>query len=104
MALWNTPDLGIRPRGPPPVARRRPIRRPSPEALEARRLLATTYSITDIGAVPSVNLTYNWAVINNASPAQVVDGEGADGQAFIWDSAHGLKDLGTVKNEVNSAS
>ena len=109
MALWNTPDSGIRPRavrprGRRPVARRRPIRRPSSEALEGRCLLSTTYSITDINALASVSSTHNWVAINNASPAQVVAGEGADGQAFIWDSVHGLKDLGTLKNEANSAS
>ena len=51
MALWNTPDSGIRPRAVRPrsrrpITRRRPIRRPSAEPLEDRCLLATTYSIT----------------------------------------------------------
>ena len=112
MAFWNTPDSDIRPRALPhrlrrPVARRRPMRRPSPEALEGRCLLSTTYSITDIAPVfsteiPQVNPN-PWVGINNASPAQVVAGEGPDGPAFIWDSVHGSKDLGTVKSEANSA-
>ena len=109
MALWNTHEFGIRPRavrpcGRRPVARRRPIRRPSPEALEGRCLLSTNYSITDIDVLPSLPLPHYWVAINNASPAQVVAGEGPDGQAFVWDSVHGLQDLGTLKNEANSAS
>ena len=114
MALWNTPDSGIRPRAVRhrsrrPITRRRPILRPSPEGLEARSLLSTTYSITDIAALKSTtagltNTGDRWLAINNASPAQVVAGEGPDGQAFVWDSVKGLRDLGTVKNEANSAS
>src|SRR5262249_52640151 len=97
----------IRHRGRRPVARKRPIRRSSPEALEGRCLLSTTYTITDIAAVfsteiPQVNPN-PWVAINNASPAQVVAGEGPDGQAYTWDSVHGLKDIGTVKSEANSA-
>jgi uncharacterized membrane protein len=111
MAFWNTPDFGIRPRAVRHrsrrfVAHRRPIRRPSPEALEARCLLTTTYSITDIGAfslAPPQGFPDYWVGINNASPAQVVAGEGPDGKAFIWDSVHGSKDLGTVNKEANSA-
>ena len=113
MALWNTPDSGIGPRavGPRsrrPITRRRPIRRPSAEPLEDRCLLATTYSITDIGAFVDIDKPQGdpdyWVAINNASPAQVVVGQGPDGQAFIWDSVHGSKDLGTVNNEANSES
>ena len=111
MALWNTTDSGIRPRAVRDrsrwlVTRRRPICRPYPEALEDRCLLATTYSITDIVAqlayaTPQGFPDY-WVGINNASPAQVVAGEGPDGKAFVWDSVHGSKDLGTVNKEANS--
>ena len=114
MVFWNTTDSGIRPRAVRhhsrrPITRRRPILRPFPEGLEARSLLSITYSITDIAALtsPTVGLTATgdrWVAINNASPAQVVAGEGPDGQAFVWDSVNGLQDLGTVKNEANSAS
>ena len=114
MVLWNTTDFGIRAcafrhRTRRPITRRRPIRRPAPEGLEARSLLSTTYSITDIAVLTSrtAGLTATgdrWVAINNASPAQVVAGEGPDGQAFIWDSVKGLRDLGTLKKEANSAS
>jgi uncharacterized membrane protein len=108
MAFWNTLGSGMGPRSRPPITRRRPIRRPSPEPLEERCLLATTYSITDIGATVDIDKSDGgpdyWVAINNASPAQVVVGQGPDGKAFIWDSVHGSKDLGTVNNEVNSES
>src|SRR4051794_16386587 len=102
MAFWNAPDSGIRPGSRRPVTRRRPTRRPSPEALEGRCLLATTYTITDIAVISTRDQP--WAAINNAVPAQVVDGNTLSGQAFIWDSVHGFQDLGTVNKEANSAS
>jgi hypothetical protein len=73
--------------------------------LEGRCLLATIYSITDIGAsalAPPRGFPYSGVAINNASPGQVVAGEGPDGKAFIWDSVHGSRDLGTVNKEANS--
>ena len=114
MVLWNTPDFGIGPRAfrhrtRRPITRRRPIRRPSPEFLEdaacSRPPIASPTSPRTVKSTDRrLDNTDRWLAINNASPAQVVAGEGPDGQAFIWDSVHGLKDLGTVKNEANSAS
>jgi probable HAF family extracellular repeat protein len=64
------------------------------EALEDRCLLSG-YSITVIGPVSHT------AGINNASVVQVV-GTNSNGHAFVWDTVHGMQDLGTFHKEVNS--
>jgi hypothetical protein len=41
--------------------------------------------------------------INNASPVQVA-GSAANGHAYLWDSIHGMQDIGPVGKETNSAA
>jgi probable HAF family extracellular repeat protein len=66
----------------------RASRRPHTLRLEPLedRCVPSSYSITVIGAVSVRG-------INNASPVQVV---GGNGHAFLWDSVHGMQDLGTL--------
>jgi probable HAF family extracellular repeat protein len=76
------------------------------ESLEDRCLLSS-YNITDIG--PITALIGSWVPrhpssgINNASTVQVA-GLGANGHAYLWDSIHGMQDIGTVGNETNSVA
>jgi probable HAF family extracellular repeat protein len=74
------------------------------EPLEDRCLLSS-YNITDIGPIAALT-SYTAPAdplsgINNASPVQVA---GANGQAYLWDSIHGMQNLGTVRKETNSAA
>jgi probable HAF family extracellular repeat protein len=78
----------------------------SVEPLEDRCLLSS-YSITDIGSITALT-SYTAPAnplsgINNASAVQVA-GAGANGHAYLWDSIHGMQDLGTVGTETNSAA
>jgi probable HAF family extracellular repeat protein len=74
------------------------------EPLEDRCLLSS-YSITDIGPITALTSYLAPANplsgINNASTVQVA-GEGANGLAYVWDSIHGMQDIGTVGKETNS--
>jgi probable HAF family extracellular repeat protein len=74
------------------------------EPLEDRCLLSS-YSITDIGPITALTSYVAPANplsgINNASTVQVA-GEGANGVAYVWDSIHGMQDIGTVGKETNS--
>jgi probable HAF family extracellular repeat protein len=93
--------LVLRPRG---SAARQPHRRPPSrplclEALEDRHLLSS-YTITVIG--PGLPNTSN--AINNASVAQVVGTNASNDHAYLWDSLHGLQDLGTVNHDLYSAA
>ena len=74
--------------------RQRPPRRLCLEPLEDRSL-PSGYTITDIGVVRSVS------GINNASVVQVV-GSNAKDHAFVWDSIHGMQDLGTIGSDPSS--
>jgi probable HAF family extracellular repeat protein len=74
------------------------------EPLEDRCLLSS-YSITDIGPITALTSYVAPANplsgINNASTVQVA-GEGANQLAYVWDSIHGMQDIGTVGKETNS--
>jgi probable HAF family extracellular repeat protein len=88
-------------RGPRGTAARQPHRRPPPrrlclEPLEDRNLLSS-YTITVIG--PGNPNERNG--INNASVVQVV-GTNSNNHAYLWDSVHGLQDLGTVLHDTYS--
>jgi probable HAF family extracellular repeat protein len=88
-------------RGPRGTAARQPNRRPPPrrlclESLEDRNLLSS-YTITVIG--PGNPNEPN--AINNAAVAQVV-GMNANNHAYLWDSVHGMQDLGTVLHDTYS--
>jgi probable HAF family extracellular repeat protein len=69
------------------------------------RCLPSSYSITDIGPITALTSYVAPANplsgINNASTVQVA-GEGANALAYVWDSIHGLQDIGTVGKETNS--
>src|SRR5262249_36354283 len=62
------------------------------ERLEAR-FLPSGYTIIDIG--PALG-----SGINSAAVAQVVGS--ANGHAYLWDSIHGMQDLGTIGADQNS--
>jgi probable HAF family extracellular repeat protein len=62
------------------------------ERLEAR-FLPSGYTIIDIG--PALG-----SGINNAAVAQVVGS--ANGHAYLWDSIHGMQNLGTIGADQNS--
>jgi probable HAF family extracellular repeat protein len=82
-----------------PVRRARrglPPRRLCLEPLEDRNLLSS-YTITVIGQVSSNSSI----AINNAPVAQVV-GQNTASHAFLWDSVHGMQDLGTLGKETYS--
>jgi uncharacterized membrane protein len=92
-----------------PPAHRRARRQPSPsrtrpalEALEDRCLLSS-YNITVIGATidPPAGSYYAGSGINNAAVVQVV---GQSAEAYVWDSIHGMQQIGTVKHEAQSAA
>jgi probable HAF family extracellular repeat protein len=90
--------LAVGPRG---TVARQPHGRPPPrrlylESLEDRNLLSS-YTITVIG--PGNPNEPN--AINNASVAQVV-GMNASNHAYLWDSVHGMQDLGTVLHDTYS--
>jgi probable HAF family extracellular repeat protein len=73
--------------------------RPRLEDLEGR-CLPSSYSITPIGAIYSGQGTLPGVMgpvsgINNASVVQVA-GEAANDHAYLWDSVHGMQDLGTL--------
>ena len=86
LALWNTPDedspsclSAIARAGPSPADDRSSAR---PPKASRHAPFSTTYSITDIAALKSTtagltNTGDCWLAINNASPAQVVAGEGS---------------------------
>ena len=112
MALWNTTDSCIRPRAVRHRWRRPPARglrdlRPRLENLEERSLLS--FAITDLGTLGGA---YSEAIgLNN--DGQVVGESWTDavdqyGQpvyhAFLWDSTHGMRDLGTLNSDLNSAA
>jgi probable HAF family extracellular repeat protein len=76
------------------------------EPLEDRCLLSS-YNITDIGPIDTPTGSGIPRVpssgINNASTVQVA-GLGANDLAYLWDSIHGMHDIGTVGKEMNSAA
>jgi probable HAF family extracellular repeat protein len=80
--------------------------RPALVALEDRCLLSS-YTITEIGASSpsgSNSMPTPGSGINNASVTQVVGFSASSGHAYLWDSMHGMHDLGTLKNEAQSAA
>jgi probable HAF family extracellular repeat protein len=101
MTLWLT--LSDRPARRSLLRRRPAFRRPRLEALEDRCLL-TSYSITDIGAIVPIygGPAYAGSGINNASIVQVVGQSAAGPGAYVWDSVHGMQQIGTVHNEARS--
>src|SRR5689334_15312317 len=103
MAFWK-PFLGItRPRSSHSRSRRTVAHRLCLETLEDRCLLSS-YSITDIGAIVPIYGGPNYAGsgINNASSAQGVGQSAAGPGAYIWDSIHGMQQIGTLHNEARS--
>jgi uncharacterized membrane protein len=68
--------------------------------------LLSGYTITDVGQITQ-SFPFSPAVfglrggINNAPNVQVV-GEAANGHAYVWDSVHGMQDLGTVGTDSQS--
>jgi probable HAF family extracellular repeat protein len=80
MAAWSAKIRGR-------LIHRRPL---AVETLEDR-CLPSRYTITDIGPIQPNSSTG----MNNAAVVQVV-GTTTTGQAFLWDSVHGMQDLGTV--------
>jgi probable HAF family extracellular repeat protein len=93
-----------------PPDRRRRGRLPRVEVLEARSLLSVTYNAPiDLGTLGGAS---SWATALNGN-GQVVGtsdtgafdqyGDPVD-HAFVWDSTHGMRDLGTYNNDLNSFS
>jgi probable HAF family extracellular repeat protein len=87
-----------------PRHRRHDRGRPAPRkarlavvALEERCLLSS-YSITDIGAINSPS------AINSATLTQVAGTAAAAPGAYIWDSIHGLQQIGTLNHETSSVA
>jgi probable HAF family extracellular repeat protein len=100
--------------GFPPVHRRTPHHttpqrtRPTIEVLEDRCLLSS-YNVTEItayggGYPPPTYRQGPVSAINNASVTQVAGTALARPGAYVWDSIHGLQQLGTVNNEAQSGS
>jgi probable HAF family extracellular repeat protein len=98
-----------------PLHRRPAQRRTAPdgtrlavETLEDR-CLPSSYSITEISQIaptftsPSP-IQYPVSAINNAALTQVAGTAFAAPGAYFWDSIHGVRQLGTVKNEADSAA
>jgi probable HAF family extracellular repeat protein len=89
--------------------RRPPFRRPLLEALEDRWLLSG-YGITQITVIQSAyNATppsqqHPVSAINNATVTQVAGTAATAPGAYVWDSVHGLQQIGTVNHEANSAA
>jgi probable HAF family extracellular repeat protein len=93
------------PQGRPP--RRRPALHQPPflprlEGLEDR-CLPSSYSITPIGAIHGSSpdgsaLPESMGPVSgiNNAPVVAVVGEGANDHAYLWDSSHGMQDLGTL--------
>jgi probable HAF family extracellular repeat protein len=81
--------------------RRRPVRQLSLEPLEDRCLLSR-YNLTVIGPIPSSD-SGGASGINNAAVVQVA-GQNVNGHAYLWDSVHGMQDLGTVGNDAQSGA
>jgi probable HAF family extracellular repeat protein len=77
--------------------------RPAVKALQDR-CLPSGYSITEIGAIvpypPASDPLPPQSAINNAAVVQVV-GEG-NGLAYLWESAQGMQELGTVGKDQSS--
>jgi probable HAF family extracellular repeat protein len=84
-------------RGQSPSRRSIATRRPALylESLEDRSL-PSSYSITVIAAEPTDYQTYLEQPINSLNNAQLVQVSGGDtDHAYLWDSVHGIQDLGT---------
>jgi probable HAF family extracellular repeat protein len=88
MAAWSAKIRGR-------LFHRRPL---AVETLEDR-CLPSNYTITDIGPIQPNSSTG----MNNAAVVQVV-GTTTTGQPFLWDSVHGMKDLGTVGKDQQGAA
>jgi probable HAF family extracellular repeat protein len=71
------------------------------EALEDRWLLSS-YTVTDLGTLPTDQTSAGRVTLNNASGVQVV-GQNPSDHTYLWDAVHGAQDLGTVGRDAESA-
>src|SRR5580704_7045709 len=88
-------------RGP---RRCRILRRVVAENLEPRRLLSTSYTITDIGTLPGGTSSVATAINASGEVAGYSDTDGNNDRdhAFTWTASGGLHDLGTLPGDVFS--
>jgi probable HAF family extracellular repeat protein len=75
---------------------------PRLETLEDRCLLSS-YTITAIGPIATDPTSAGHVTLNNVAVVQVA-GQKTNDHAYLWDSVHGMQDLGTVGKDAESAA
>src|SRR4051794_13925345 len=89
-----------------PVRRRRELL-PALETLEVRSL--PSYAITDLGTLggsvsEALGLNDNGQVVGESRTGAVDQYGKPVTHGFIWDSSHGMRDVGTLNSDLNSVA